>query len=244
MPQPGPVFTRVEDEAIEMDFIIRDEMIGDDIFFIDFRRSVLGDHIDETTARIEQAIENGLRKFIVDLRDNVGGDSRAGQRLLEAMGIRVPSNGVIRSFSPLTIDAWRGHGMIYGPFYIFPMLRALTLFADGIKSEPCTHSLNANNVFVSILTSNRTYSAATMMAYLVQDGGFGNIVGAPTRNAPTSFGDMLFFNLPYTGLQSWVSHARFLRPDANADQSVLWPDIMTDPANALEAAIAYLRGRE
>jgi len=81
------------------------------------------------------------------------------------------------------------------------------------------------------------------MAYWVQDGGFGNIVGAPSINAPSSFGDMLFFNLPYTGLQVRVSHALFLRPDANADQSVLWPDIMVDPADALEVAIEYLRGR-
>jgi len=241
MPQPGAVFTTLEDWAAEMDFIIRDEMIGDDIFFIDLRTFVLGDHIDETAARIEQAIENGLRKFIVDLRDNGGGDSRAGQRLLEAMGIRIPSNGVIRSFSPSTIDAWRGHGMISGPFYIFPMLRALTLFADGIKSEPCTCSVNANEVFVSILTNSKTYSSAKMMASWVQDGGFGNIVGAPSRNAPSAFGNMQVFNLPYTGLQARVSEARFLRPDAKADQSVLWPDIMVDPAYALEAAIAYLR---
>ena len=242
MPQPMAAFTRLEEVAAGMDFIIRDEMIGDDIFFIDLRIFVLGDHIDETAARIEQAIENGLRKFIVDLRDNGGGTSWVGTRLLRAMGISVPRVGVIRRFSPLMIDESRYLGVM--PALAVPMLRGLTLFADGMRSEPCTCSVsNANEVFVSILTNNGTYSAATMMAYWVQDSGFGNIVGAPSLNAPSSFGDMLFFNLPYTGLQARVSHARFLRPDANADQSVLWPDIMVDPADALEAAIEYLRGR-
>jgi len=241
MPQPGAVFTTLEDMAAGMCFIIRDEMIGDDIFFIDLRTFVLGYHINETAARIEQAIENGLRKFIVDLRDNGGGNSRAGQQLLEAMGIGVPRGGGVRRLSPLMIDVWRDFGVI--PPLAVPMLRGLTLFADGMRGEPSTRSVNANDAFVSILTNNGTYSSAMMMAYWVQDGGFGNIVGAPSINAPSSFGDMLFFNLPYTGLQARVSHALFLRPDANADQSVLWPDIMVDPADALEAAIEYLRGR-
>jgi len=241
MPQPRAVFTRLEDMAAGMDFIIRDEMIGDDIFFIDLRTFVLGCHINETAARIEQAIENGVRKFIVDLRDNGGGDSRAGQRLLEAMGISVPRGGGVRRLSPLMIDELRYLGVM--PALAVPVMRGLAFFADGMRSEPCTLSVNPNEVFVSILTNNRTYSSATMMAYWAQDGGFGNIVGAPSLNAPSSFGDMLFFNLPYTGLQARVSHALFLRPDANADQSVLWPDIMVDPADALEAAIEYLRGR-
>ena len=157
------------------------------------------------------------------------------------MGFCLPRVGVIRRFSPLMNDGFRGSRITSDT--AISLLRGLTLFADGRKVEPSTSSVNANDVFVSILTNHGTYSSATMMAYWVQDGGFGNVVGAPSANAPSAFGDMLLFYLPYTGLQARVSHARFMRPDANADQSVLWPDIMVDPADALEAAIEYLRGR-
>jgi hypothetical protein len=75
----------------------------------------------------------------------------------------------------------------------------------------------------------------------VQDGGFGNVIGSPSRNAPSPFGDMSSFTLPYSGLVASVSHARFLRPDTTADQSTLWPDIIVDPADALDVAIEYLR---
>ena len=241
MPQPSPAFTTLEDAAAWMDFIIRDEMIGGDIFFIDFRSFVLGCHIDETAARIEQAIENGVRKFIVDLRDNGGGFIIAGEQLLAAMGICAPWDGGIRRFNPLIINTLRESGRRLP--LPFPLMRVLTLFADGITNEPSTHSVNANDVFVSILTNNFTFSAAIVMASWVQDGGFGNIIGAPSGHAPSAFGGVLRFDLPYTRLQVSVSHSRFLRPDVNADQMILWPDIMVDPADALEVAIEYLRGR-
>ena len=210
------------------DFIIRYEIL-DDIFFIDLRSFQLGEHITDTAYAITQAIDDGIRKFIVDLRSNGGGDSRAGQELLEAMGIVVPSFGGLRRISPLAIDQRE-------------------VPEDWLNSEYASFepniwpNNNPNNVFVSILTDAQTFSSANMMAAWVQDGGFGNIVGSPSRQAPSAFGDMLSYTLPYSGFFIHISYTQFLRPNPLADQTTLWPDIMVDPEYALDAAIEYLGG--
>ena len=82
-----------------------------------------------------------------------------------------------------------------------------------------------------------------MFAFWVQDGGFGNIIGSPSRNAPNCFGNMVRLTLPYSELVISVSYSHFTRPDAGADPNVLWPDIMVDPAEALYVAIEYIRNR-
>jgi C-terminal processing protease CtpA/Prc len=104
--------------------------------------------------------------------------------------------------------------------------------------HPSQH--NPYDVFVSVLTDNETYSSATMLAVWVADGGFGNIVGEPSSNSPSCFGDMLTFTLHDAGIQFSISYTRFLRPDASADQDTLHPDIPVDAGRALEAALEYL----
>ena len=228
--------------AASFDFVVRHEMLEDDIFFIDLRVFYIDDSIEEMVQAIEQAIEEGIRQFIVDLRGNPGGNSMAGYQMFQAMGITMPTNGAVRRFSPLMIDTAIQHG------FLSPIERAIipvtSAIADGIIVAPTTATAtNPNEVFVAVLTDNYSYSSSTMMANWAQDGGFGNIIGAPSRNSPTAFGDMLMFNLPYSGLEVRVSHAQFLRPDPTADQATLWPDIAVDPADALEVALDYLRNR-
>lgn len=100
---------------------------------------------------------------------------------------------------------------------------------------------NSNNIFISVLTDNKTYSSATMFAVWVADGGFGNIVGEPSRNAVSDFGDTLSLRLPQSGLNLGVSHKRFLRPDSNADPDIVMPDIMVDSKKAFDHALDFLR---
>ena len=78
-----------------------------------------------------------------------------------------------------------------------------------------------------------------MMATWVQDGGFGVVIGEPSSNSPSAFGDMLVMTLPYTNIQMRVSYSKFLRPDTDADQRTLWPDIPMEPHLALETAVEF-----
>jgi len=86
-----------------------------------------------------------------------------------------------------------------------------------------------------------------MMGVWVQDGGFGNIIGSPSSNSPTNFGDWGgSLDLPYSRTYvSFISFTRWLRPDEDADPVTLWPDIMVSPGeDALDAALEFLRNLE
>ena len=211
------------------DNIIYHEMIGD-VFYIRLTRFTDGDHITEVAAQVQQAVAEGTRQFIVDLRRNGGGNSVAGSRLLDAMGISLPNLGVFRRNSELAREQ-----------------RPNTFFGERMNVDFAPSPLvaaNPNDVFVAVLTDIYSYSSATMMATWVADGGFGMIVGEPSRNNPSRFGDMLFVALPETGLELRVSYTRFLRPDIHADQFTLYPDIMVNSEDALEAALDFLGSLE
>ncbi|MCL1820344.1 MAG: S41 family peptidase [Oscillospiraceae bacterium] len=213
-------------------YIIQHEMIGD-VFFIDFRSFVDGNHITKTVEAIEQAIEDGVYKFIIDLRGNGGGDSTVGQRLLEAMGVKVPSYGGVQRISDMMVANPKSS-------HFFRVLNRFGVEYVSLKQMNVTGE-NPNNVVVSVLTDSGTYSSATMMGVWVQDGGFGNIVGSPSSNSPNCFGNITArIVLPYSGFNVIISTIQFLRPDTNADPTTLWPDIPVEPSDALNAALDYL----
>ena len=235
----------VEAIAATYDFIVRHEILDDDIFFIDLQIFYLDGSIEETAQYIEQALEDGIRNFIIDLRGNIGGDSRAGERLLQAMGITVPTTGILRRFSTPMIETARTHGLL-SPLESRIILPMFFVFSDGMFASHANLEVasNPNQVFVTVLTDNHTYSSAMMMAYWVQDGNFGHVIGAPSRNAPNSFGEMIPFMLPYSRLEALISATHFSRPDGTANQFIVDPDILVDPAEALDVALAYLRNHE
>ena len=215
------------DVDFDQQYIIRYEWL-DDIFYISLRQFTHHPTVYDVITAIREAALNGTDKFIVDVRGNGGGNSMVGTMLLNAMGITQPAWGTHRRYSDLAREQR-------------PMMRSDTDSSISIRSPWAT---NANNVFVSVLTDNFSYSAATMFAATVQDGGLGNVVGEPSRNAPTSFGDMLHYHLPVSGLDIFISYTKFFRPDVNADQNILWPDVMVPADAALDAAVQFLNNLE
>jgi hypothetical protein len=238
----------------QADFIIEYRMIDDDIFLIDLRAFVDGPHIDSAMVSIAEAVENGVRHFILDLRDNGGGSSLVGERLLSAMGVELQGEpGKIWRFSDVYTDFVEfilEIGFFHGD--MVEQVEEMILEFRELYPEPgytFTPSYlaipdNPNDVFVSVLTNIESYSAATMIAYMIQDSRLGNVIGTPSRNAPSSFGEGMFlFLLPDSYLsQIFVSTAWFLRLDQNAPQHTVVPDILVEDDDALYAAVEFLRG--
>jgi len=228
------------DIAEQLEYIVRHEIIDDEIFLIDLRLFYNGAQISEMVNYIRQAIYDGIRHFIVDLRGNPGGDVTAGRRLLTAMGKDIPGSGFVRRFSPLSMENEIADSRIFS--FNHKLTRIINMIADGIEIPPYLgFAGNLFDVYVTALMDGGTYSAATMMASWIADGGFGNLVGTPSANSPSFFAGMLFFNLPYSQLEVSVSSMWNWRPDSLADQNILWPDIIIDPAYALEAAVEHHR---
>lgn len=152
-----------------------------------------------------------------------------GEQLLKAMGMQAPSYGCYIRISELSVKT-----------------RSLRQTDDDIiYYEPNVYSTVKNDgIELVILTDTLTFSSATMLGVWVKDGNLGTIIGRPSMNAPSCFGDMLPFKLPVSQLSINISYKKFLRPDTAADPTLLMPDILTERSeDALAVALEYLSSK-
>jgi hypothetical protein len=118
-----------------------------------------------------------------------GGNSNVGEELLAAMEMTPPSYGCYVCHSDLS-KKLRG-GSASGKVICY-------------KPDPSTAQRN-KDVELVVLTDRLTFSSATMLGVWVRDGDLGVIVGQPSSNAPTYYGDMLSVHLPVSNINLNVS---------------------------------------
>ena len=211
-------------ESYEYTTEIESRMI-DDIFYIDMNICNVNKTLKKQAKALKKAIKKGTRKVIIDVRDNPGGNSMACEELLNAMGMSAPSYGTYVRYSEL---ARKQHSK---------------LPSEGFEQwDPDKTTAKRNeSIELVVLMNEKTFSSATMLATFVKDGELGTVIGIPSSNSPSSYGDILYYKMPNTGLEVSISYKKFLRPDTEADQRILIPDIMTEyNTDILETAIDYL----
>ncbi|QHL86713.1 peptidase S41 [Nibribacter ruber] len=79
---------------------------------------------------------------------------------------------------------------------------------------------------VYVLVNRQTYSMAAVSAALIQDYGFGKIVGEETADVPTLYASQFSFTLPKTGVTVKVPKGYIVRPNGNEALSGVKPDVM------------------
>ncbi|WP_179298613.1 S41 family peptidase [Evansella halocellulosilytica] len=183
-------------------------------YFYLHESNVSDDYEQSVKKFFEEIDHKGVEKVIIDIRENSGGNSSVVNSFLSHMpGESVPDFGVTTRYS---IDASEqaGYSKQSGTESFPPMSRHVS------KSEP----IFDGNVYV--LVGPSTYSSGNMFAVRFHDAGLGTIVGQPTGNAPSNFGDILHFHLPHSEFTLIVSHKEFTRPDPSIDlDRSLYPDI-------------------
>lgn len=82
-----------------------------------------------------------------------------------------------------------------------------------------------------------------MFAVFVRDGNLGTIIGRASSNSPSSYGDIIQFQLENSKLIGQVSHKKWIRPDiSKEDEKVLEPDIYVDYGeDLLERALKEIK---
>ena len=194
-----------------------------EIFVVDFNVCEDDDELKAIASELSKKIEEGCGKVIIDVRGNGGGNSLACTRLLEAMGMKEPQyDGVIR-YSKAAKEQ-RGY------------LRSSGMYRWNGKSDGKANE----NINLVVLCDRYTFSSATMMCVFTRDGKLGTIIGEPSSNMPSAYGDILYFSLPNSHLYGTVSHKQFIRPDEENKERMLVPDIQTSAEDAYDAAVEYL----
>ena len=158
--------------------------------------------------------DNHIQKVVIDVRENIGGNS-----------------GVIDAFlRQLPVDSYTAYGATIKYSKLAAERAGMRKTKGTSTHSPSTRRVKkVENPFkgdVFILTGNQTFSSGNWIAVIFYDNKLGTIVGEPTGNAPSSYGDVLRFQLPNTGFLLRVSYKYFTRPDPSNDPAdALYPHI-------------------
>lgn len=81
---------------------------------------------------------------------------------------------------------------------------------------------------VHVLVNRHSYSNAVTTAAIIQDYGFGEILGEPTSDLATTLGAMEQFSLSHTGLRVGFPKARIVRPSGDERRIGVQPDVVIE----------------
>ncbi|MPQ44758.1 S41 family peptidase [Clostridium tarantellae] len=195
-----------------VDLGIWSKQLSEDILFIRLGSCTLGKELDKVIEDTKKAVDNSIDNVIIDVRGNPGGNSEASTKLLESLNM-VPGNfGATIRFSSLASER-------YG------FLRK----SGSISYEPTNKVVKNEDINLYVLCDENTFSSAQWLVTCVKDGNLGTIVGQGSRNMPSSFGDVLVFQLKNSNLEGQVSFKQFLRPNKDKNnERVLEPDVKID----------------
>ncbi|MGI6005374.1 MAG: S41 family peptidase [Christensenellales bacterium] len=165
-----------------------------------------------------QVKRDGIGHVAVDLRGNGGGNSRVIDEFMRY----------------LNVDMYYTYGGVdvrYGPY----------LWKNARREK---HNRRYDDLTfggeVYALTSVDTFSSALDFATAIQDNGIGRIIGETPGGMPATYGDVLRFQLPESGLAVSVSYKYFGRIDQQKSHLPLIPDISCDAREAYGVLLDYI----
>jgi hypothetical protein len=170
----------------------------------------------------DAARASGIGRIAIDVRANGGGDSTVVDPFMR----RLPSAAARGYYGDVRASAQAVAQRGY-PWYARLAFRFGSLARLFQSAHPWRPEGPPFDGRVFVLTSASTFSSGNWVAVVLQDAGMAEVVGEPTGNAPSSYGDPLRFRLPASGLAFSVSHKRWLRPDTSRDPAdALTPDLL------------------
>ncbi len=180
------------------------------------------------------AIARDARSLLIDLRDNPGGDNSFSDHLLAWFAdkpFRFTNGFDIRISEQTTASNRKRLDSIGGDADSMSMKLAATYAGKTPGSRvdfpipwvaPRAQGRFAGRVFV--LVNRHSYSNTVSVASIVQDYGFGTVLGEETADLASTYGAMEHFALPNTGIEVGYPKARILRPNGDARPRGVVPD--------------------
>lgn len=180
-------------------------------------------HNDEYEETLEdffaEVSENNIQHVAVDVRQNGGGSSRVIDEFLSYLEIKKYKGFSMEVRYSIATKEQRNTHKDKG--YDKPLFRSNT--RDNRK---CPDPKLIFNGKLYILVSAATFSSGNWFAVVVKDNKLGTVIGEPTGNQPTSYGDVLSFQIPNTGFRFICSHKKWIRPNTSNDpEDGLYPDV-------------------
>jgi hypothetical protein len=187
-------------------------------------------------AFIDQAFSefrtNGAQRLVIDLRNNPGGNSNFSDHMLAWVADRpfrfyssfqVRNSAAARASNAERVPTAEPSSISLAYVEAFAQYPDGSLFDfDLPEAQPRDGERFGGEVFV--LVNRHSYSNAVTVAAMVQDYGFGSILGEPTADLATTLGAMEQFTLSETGLRVGFPKARIVRPSGELTRIGVQPD--------------------
>ena len=177
-----------------------------------------------------------IRNLIIDIRNNGGGNSSVGDVLLRYISPEpfVQMEKMLVRITPLTLKLMGGVQETPG----------IVFYEESPENYIKPRSVEEGHFqgHVYLLTANKTFSSAGSFAWAFKECGVGPVIGEETGGMNVSYGDILGYHLPISGLLCTVSFKRFwqLRADENDIHGTI-PDISVPAAEAMEAVMKLVK---
>jgi C-terminal processing protease CtpA/Prc len=211
--RPGPFYNAEDPESL-----------WDNRAFVEF--------IDDAFDRF---IEAGANTLLIDLRQNPGGDNSFSDPMVAwfatepfrfASSFRIRSSREARASNQARLDS--NPGQTSGASVFFAERYEVVPYGETFEYpvpevQPREGKRFAGDVYV--LIDRHSYSNAVTVAALVQDYGFGTILGEKTSDMATTYGAMETFRLPNTGIVVGFPKAHIVRPSGELRSDGVTPDI-------------------
>lgn len=158
--------------------------------------------------------QHKVGNIVVDLRGNPGGNSSVVDEFLRYIDVdEFVTYGGYRRLSQAASDQ-RGYLKSQGEFRSKPGRQ---------KNDKVKDSSFQGHIYA--LIDSGTFSSGNWFGVILADSGIGTLIGEPSGNAPSSYGDILFFQLENSKLLYNISYTQWIRPDEETRyEDALYPD--------------------
>ncbi len=193
--------------------------------FASFKTSI--SEFEKIINDIEEYKKMGIENYIVDLTDNGGGYVSYTDELMNALGIKkIPKGEFIARMSPLS-QSQTGY-----------------LRANGkgvLKASPSIR--RDENINIYTLVDEETFSDAQRFAVSLRDANATIVIGRPSRQRTSIFGDTVYFELANSGIDGRITSCINIRlNEEKVEESILQPDVYVNKTeDIVQVAVDYIK---
>lgn len=170
------------------------------------------EYIQTVKSFFKEVRGNDIKAIAIDLRNNGGGNSRVANEFIRYL----PVENYVNFGSKIRVKSWLINNQV-----------------KESKNDKYEDFLYHGEVYV--LTSKATFSSATMFTVMLRDNNLSKVIGEPSGNKPSAYGDLLLFQLPNSKLPFTITYKYFSRPDVTKDsEKAIFPDYLIDQNDAIK----------
>lgn len=166
----------------------------------------------------------GVKKLIVDVRSNRGGNSALGDALIDMFNAKAYRDYAMKwKRSNQYVEFLKGRNLSVEEVYL-QKRHGEFISTESEIIKPEANSLRFNGR-VYVLSSKDTFSSGQMFLAVIKDNRLAKIIGEETNAPVCNFGEVFFFNLPNSRLRTSLSVKRWVPPAGCKDARGVVPDL-------------------